>query len=89
MGSDIDTIRKGFAAWSRGDLDGAIVHLDPGIEFLTSGLYPGLDAVYRGHVGFAKFFGDFRHARRRSWPRDCLRKDRTTRGIPWGRPATR
>jgi ketosteroid isomerase-like protein len=62
VGSDIDTIRKGFAAWSRGDLDGAIVHLDPGLEFLTSGLYPGLDPVYRGHDGFAKFFSEFRGA---------------------------
>jgi ketosteroid isomerase-like protein len=60
MGSDIDMIRKGFAAWSRGDLEGAIDYLDPGIEFLTSGLYPGLDPVYRGHEGFARFFSDFR-----------------------------
>jgi ketosteroid isomerase-like protein len=62
MGSDIAMIRKGFAAWSRGDLDSAVGAMDPGIEFFTSGVYPGLDPVYRGHDGFAEFFREFRGA---------------------------
>jgi hypothetical protein len=53
-------IRDGFAGWSRGDLDQAMKGLDPEIEFITSGTFPGLDHVYRGHWGYAKFFGDFR-----------------------------
>ena len=60
MSSDVETIRRGFGAWSRGDLQGALAFIDPDVEFLTSGLYPGLDPVYRGHEGFTRFFGDFR-----------------------------
>jgi ketosteroid isomerase-like protein len=56
----IQTIRNGFAAWSRGDLDDTLANLDPEIEFVTSGVFPGLDLVYRGHAGFSKFFDDFR-----------------------------
>jgi ketosteroid isomerase-like protein len=55
-------IQDGFAGWSHGDLDQAMQGLDPEIEFITSGTFPGLDDVYRGHGGYAKFFGDFRGA---------------------------
>ena len=55
-------IRDGLAGWSRGDLEQAMERLDSEFEFVTSGAFPGLDHVYRGHEGFAKFFGDFRGA---------------------------
>jgi ketosteroid isomerase-like protein len=34
--------------------------LDENVEFWTSGVFPGLDPVYRGHAGMRKFWEDFR-----------------------------
>jgi ketosteroid isomerase-like protein len=55
-------IRNGLAAWSRGDLEGATNGFGPDFEFVTSGVYPGLEPVYRGHDGFERFWRDFRGA---------------------------
>ena len=56
----LQTIRQGLTAWSRGDLDGALENLDRDIEFVTSGLFLGVEPLYRGHEGFRRFWGDFR-----------------------------
>lgn len=53
-------IRDGLTAWSRGDLDGTLGNFSPDIEFVPSGLYPGLEPVYRGRGGFADFWKEFR-----------------------------
>lgn len=58
----VEMIRTGLSGWSAGDLDQARADLDPEMEFVTSGVFPGLDHVYRGHEGFARFFTDFRGA---------------------------
>jgi ketosteroid isomerase-like protein len=55
-------IRNGLAGWSRGDLPRAMEGLAADFEFVTSGVFPGLDHVYPGRDGFAKFFSDFRGA---------------------------
>jgi ketosteroid isomerase-like protein len=34
--------------------------MDEKVEFWTSGLFPGLDPVYRGRAGMRKFWDDFR-----------------------------
>ena len=57
-----DVIRSGLGAWSEGDLEGALQYMASDLEFVTSGLYPGLEPVYRGHEGFAAFWRDFRDA---------------------------
>ncbi len=57
---NVDVARIGYDAWSRGDLEGWLATLDEGVEFRTSGVYPGLDPVYRGHAGIRKFWDDFR-----------------------------
>ena len=62
MATAVDTIRNGLAAWSSGDLEGALVNLDPDIEFVTTGLFVGVAPVYRGHDGFRQFWRDFREA---------------------------
>jgi hypothetical protein len=53
-------IRAGLEAWSRGDLEGSLVGLDPGIEIVTSQLFPGIAPSYRGHDGYRQFWHDFR-----------------------------
>jgi ketosteroid isomerase-like protein len=55
-----ETIRAALEAWSRGDLEAALVGLDPDVEIVTSGLFPGVAPAYRGHDGFRQFWSDFR-----------------------------
>lgn len=56
----LELARAGYAAWSRGDLEGLLESLDEQVEYHTSGVFPGLDPVYRGHEGMRKFWNDFR-----------------------------
>jgi ketosteroid isomerase-like protein len=61
MATDVKAlIRAGLDGWSRGDLDAALVGLDPELEFVTTQLFPGVAPVYRGHEGFRQFWHDFR-----------------------------
>jgi ketosteroid isomerase-like protein len=56
----VQKIRNGFAAWSRGDTEETLAVLHPEIEFVSSGVFPGVEPVYRGHEGFLQFWRDFR-----------------------------
>jgi ketosteroid isomerase-like protein len=56
----LDLARAGYDAWSRGDLEGMLTTLHEEVEFRSSGLFPGLDEVYRGHAGMRKYWDDFR-----------------------------
>jgi ketosteroid isomerase-like protein len=56
----LELARIGFDAWSRGDLEALLATLDEDVEFWTSGVFPGLEPVYRGHDGMRKFWDDFR-----------------------------
>ena len=53
-------IRGGLGAWSEGDLEGTLENLRPDLEFLTSGVFLGVEPVYHGHEGFRQFWHDFR-----------------------------
>jgi ketosteroid isomerase-like protein len=53
-------IRGGLGAWSDGDLEGARANLRPDLEFVTSGVFLGVEPVYHGHEGFRRFWHDFR-----------------------------
>src|SRR5262249_40757326 len=57
---NVEIVRRGIEAWSRGDLDAVAAVLDPDFEFQTSGVFPGLRPLYRGHDGFRTFTDDFR-----------------------------
>jgi ketosteroid isomerase-like protein len=56
----LELARRGYAAWSTGDLETMLSTLDEDVEFRTSGVFPGLEPVYRGHDGMRKFWEDFR-----------------------------
>ncbi|MGH2979371.1 MAG: nuclear transport factor 2 family protein [Solirubrobacterales bacterium] len=51
---------------------------DPDFEFVTSGIYPGLEPVYRGHDGFRRFWSDFRGP----WQDIAIEVDRIAEGQP-------
>ena len=71
-----DAIRSGVAAWSRGDLAGTLENFSPDVEFVTSGVYPGLEPVYRGHEGFTRFWHDFRE----TWEDIAIEVERIVEG---------
>ena len=53
-------MRRSIDAWNRGDFDGWLESVHPDMEFRTSGLYPGLEPIYRGLVELRHFWNDFR-----------------------------
>lgn len=52
---DVDNLRRGYAAYSRGDLPGALEFIDPRFEIHTSGAFLDEGRVYRGHDGVREF----------------------------------
>ena len=59
---NVEVARRAYEAWNRGDMDAMLATLHPDAEYVTTGVFPGLDPVYRGHDGFKKFWSDFRGA---------------------------
>jgi ketosteroid isomerase-like protein len=57
---NLEQARRAFDAWNRNDVDGVLAVCRPELEYHSSGVYPGLDPVYRGHEGFRQFERDFR-----------------------------
>jgi ketosteroid isomerase-like protein len=58
--SDIDVVRRIYAAFARRDLEGAIELLAPGCELHLRGTLDliGRSEPYRGHAGMREYFGD-------------------------------
>jgi ketosteroid isomerase-like protein len=56
---NVEIVRRSLERWSDGDLEGFLEYMSPELEWRTSGLYPGLEPVYRGHDGFRRFWRDF------------------------------
>jgi uncharacterized protein len=54
---DVDTIRKGFDGFNRGDLDAVVAMCDPAVEWHSPQELPGPTA-YRGHDGVRAATGD-------------------------------
>lgn len=52
--------REAGEAFNRGDLDWLLAHAAPDWEWHTAELFPGTDAVYRGHEGVIRFWTTFR-----------------------------
>jgi ketosteroid isomerase-like protein len=57
---NVEAARRTYAALSKGDLEALLASLTEDVEFMTAGVFPGLDRVYRGHDGVRKFWKDFR-----------------------------
>jgi ketosteroid isomerase-like protein len=59
---NVEIVRRGIDAFSRGDLDGALDDLSPGFEFHPSGRFMDTQQTYRGREGFVAFWRRFRAA---------------------------
>jgi ketosteroid isomerase-like protein len=53
---NVELVRSGLDGWSRGDIGAWLAPYHPDIEFRTSGVYPGLDPIYRGHAELRHFW---------------------------------
>jgi ketosteroid isomerase-like protein len=59
---NVDRYRRSIALWNSGDLDAvlALAATEPDSEFRTSGVFPGVDRVYRGVEGVRQLWTDMR-----------------------------
>ena len=66
-------MRRSIEAWSRGDRQAWLSEISPEWEFHTSGVFPGLKAVYRGREGAVELWDDMRSP----WNRFAITTERT------------
>ena len=66
-------------AWNRASLSGWLETFDPDIELRSSGAFPGLRAVYRGHDGLTAFW----HAIHEPWATLRFDLQRFAEGDDW------
>lgn len=52
----VDRIKRAYAAWNEGDLEGTLEFLSPEVEWNTSASFPGTLPRYEGHEGFKRFW---------------------------------
>lgn len=63
MSSNADLARSAFEAWSRGDIEGTLATMDPGVEWHLAFQLPDLPpdkTVYRGHDEVRELWNGFR-----------------------------
>jgi ketosteroid isomerase-like protein len=60
MPTNSELLLAGYDAWNRDDCDAWLELLQPDVEIRTSGLFPDLADVYRGHRQARKFWRQMR-----------------------------
>ena len=60
MSENSELLRAGYDAWNQDDCEAWLELLDPDVEIHTSGAFPDLSPVYRGHMGAVKFWQQLR-----------------------------
>ena len=58
--ANVESYRRWVDAWARGDRETYLRDVPPDAEFHASGVFPGLDSVYRGREGACKLWDDMR-----------------------------
>lgn len=54
---NVELARRAYEAFNRGDLEAMVADFAPEFEYLTIGMVPGTQAVYRGAEGWMEFLG--------------------------------
>lgn len=57
--SEVRLARQAYAAFNRGDIEGALQHLDPEIAWRMSDQFTRTERVFHGHSGVREVFGMF------------------------------
>ena len=56
MASSTEILDTLYDAWNRDDFEAARALIHPNVEWHTSGVFPGLEPVYRGHDGVRQWW---------------------------------
>jgi uncharacterized protein len=56
---NVEMARRGYEAFNRGDIDGAVADFAPDFEYVVAGELPGFGGVARGPEGFTRFMETF------------------------------
>ena len=59
---NLEIVHDVIDAYNSGDLDGQLKHFSASVEVRTSGLFSGIEAVYRGREGYAEFWNSWQEA---------------------------
>ena len=54
---NVEKVRRGYAAFSRGDLEGTVADFAPAFEYVATGAIPGQAGVFRGAEEWTNFVG--------------------------------
>ncbi len=57
---NVDAVRSSIEGWNCGDLDAWLGSAHPDVEFRPSGVYLGVDPIYRGVAELRRFWTTFR-----------------------------
>jgi ketosteroid isomerase-like protein len=57
--SPTEIAERGYAAWNDEDLEGMLTICHPEAEYYSSGVFPGMDHVYRGKAGIRRWWETF------------------------------
>ena len=52
---NVETLRRAYEAFSRGDLDAMVADAHPDVEYISTGAVPGQGEVARGRAGYKRF----------------------------------
>jgi ketosteroid isomerase-like protein len=56
---NLEVMGTWIEAFNRGDMEALLAVTHPDFEFRTSGVFPDLEPIYKGHAGFKRFYDDF------------------------------
>ena len=59
---NVKVVRELYDAFNEGDMDAMLAGFSDEFEYVSTGVFPGLDPVYEGREGWQKFWRDFRGA---------------------------
>ncbi|MGH2967260.1 MAG: nuclear transport factor 2 family protein [Solirubrobacterales bacterium] len=54
---NVEMLRRGFEAYSRGDIDGAVSDFAPDCRYTAAGIIPDRTGVFHGPEGYKEFVG--------------------------------
>jgi ketosteroid isomerase-like protein len=58
--TNLELVREGMEAWSRGDYEATLALIDPDVIWRPIQAWPGIQPEYRGHAGVRRFWDAFR-----------------------------
>ena len=59
MHSNTELAERGYRAWNEDDLEALLAICHPEVEYHSSGVFPGMNPVYRGEEGMRRWWATF------------------------------